>query len=613
MFAATKIQSLKTKSHAIHPAGPPLDNQPPSQPNSISEIIRQKKLDALFQPILNLKSGEFYGYEGLIRGPIDSNLHSPINLFDAAARENLSLQLEMLCRQIMLEQFVQLDLPGMLFLNVSPDALLHPSFRNGCTLEFIEKAGFSADRVVIEITENQPTFDFSGMRKALLHYRNMGFKIAIDDLGEGFSSLRLWSELRPEFIKIDKHFVHGVDTDPIKLQFLKSIQLIAESCGTHVIAEGIETEAEISLIKEIDITFGQGYLIAHPSTKPPATLPETITTIIRESKKSGGQPPSHAPKGKPITQKLLRNIEPVHPATTNSQILERFTADPKLRAIPVVKDEKPLGLISRYAFIDWFVKPYQRELTGNKPCINTLQEPPLLVDKNMPIEELGHFMAAADERHFNNGFIVTDHGKYLGVATGQDVLRELTRMQIEAARHSNPLTMLPGNVPINAQIEYLLAEHAPFHICYCDLDHFKPYNDTYGYHNGDEMIQLTGRILSWACDPQLDFIGHIGGDDFILLMRSRDVVQRCEKALRTFEQASALLFKPEHLQAGGYATEDRNYEVKFHPLTSLSIGMVAIAPGEYSSHHEVSAAAAAAKQMAKRTHGSSLFIEKRKK
>lgn len=578
---------------------------------TIQEVIQHKNLTPLFQPILNLKTGKFFGYEGLSRGPSNSNLHAPIALFEAAARENLSLELEMLCRKTIIEQFSQLDLPGMLFLNISPDALLHPSFKNGCTLEFIKEIGFTADRVVIEITENQPTYDFTGMRNALLHYRKMGFKIAIDDLGEGFSSLRLWSELRPDFIKIDKHFVHGADKDPIKKQFLKSIQLIAESCGTHVIAEGIETIPEISLLKDLDITYGQGFIISHPSPNPQPRAPEQIESLIQENSKYTGEPRPGS-NCHSNTLKLMRNIEPVDPLTTNSQIFERFTSDPGLRAIPVVKDNKPLGLISRYNFIDWFVKPYQRELIGNKPCANTLQDPPLLVDKHMPIEELGHFMADADERHFNNGFIITDHGKYLGVATGQDVLRELTRMQIEAARHANPLTLLPGNAPINGHIEYLLQEKQPFHICYGDLDHFKPYNDTYGYQKGDEMIQLTGRILNWACDPQLDFIGHIGGDDFILLIRSKDVLTRCEKALHTFEQASSLLLKPEHLQAGGYFSEDRNFNLLFHPLPSLSIGIVAIPPGEFTSHHEVSAAATAAKKMAKRTRGNSLFLEKRK-
>ncbi|MFA5826181.1 MAG: EAL domain-containing protein, partial [Gallionellaceae bacterium] len=198
------------------------DSQAPEL-TPLHEILQQRKLTALFQPLLDLNSGEFLGYEGLIRGPADSPLHSPAKLFSAALQQDLSLELEMLCRQIVLESFARLGLPGSLFLNVSPETLMHPSFKNGQTLEFMAQLGISPERVIIEITENQPTFDFVAMRSALLHYRAMGFKIAIDDLGEGFSSLRLWSELRPEFIKIDMHFVQGVDNDPVKLQFLKSI------------------------------------------------------------------------------------------------------------------------------------------------------------------------------------------------------------------------------------------------------------------------------------------------------------------------------------------------------------------------------------------------------
>lgn len=577
----------------------------------LHEIIQQRKLTALFQPILNLKTGEFYGYEGLIRGPSDSALHSPINLFGAATQQNLSLEVEMLSRQIVLETFVKLNLPGSLFLNVSPETLLHPSFKNGCTLDFIKKLGLAPERVVIEITENQPTYDFAGMRTALLHYRAMGFQIAIDDLGEGFSSLRLWSELRPEFIKIDMHFVQGVDTDPIKLQFLKSIQLIAESCGTHVIAEGIETATELSTIGELGILLGQGYFISRPAPTPPL-LAATETCSIINARKVSAHPKTVFPsQRKVIAQKLLRHIEPVHPDTANEHVLDVFSANPALRVIPVVQQGIPVGIISRSNFIDHFVKPFQRELLGKKPCSLSMQKEPLLVEKNMPIEELGSFIADADERHFNNGFIITDQGRYLGVASGQDLLRELTRMQIEAARYANPLTMLPGNVAINEHIEQLLQAGTPFYACYCDLDNFKSYNDVYSYRHGDEMIQLAGRILSSACDPKLDFIGHIGGDDFILLMQSRDCRARCEQALRSFGQAASLLFKPEHLTAGGYTSEDRLNQVAFHPLVSLSIGASHITGDQYFSHYEVSAAATAAKKMAKRTVGNSLFIEQR--
>lgn len=598
----------------VIPALPPILQSTDLQWGSMTplhEILQQRKLSALFQPIMNMENGEFLGFEGLIRGPADSPLHSPINLFSAAKQQNLSLEVEMLCRRIVLESFVRLNLPGRLFLNVSPETLLHPSFKDGQTLACMAQVGLSPERVVIEITENQPTHDFSAMCNALLHYRAMGFQIAIDDLGAGFSSLRLWSELRPEFIKIDMHFVQGVDTDPIKLQFLKSIQQIAESCGTHVIAEGIETPAELDVIKNIGIAFGQGYHIARPNSTPPLLAPTEICSAINSANYSSAAHASFTSQNKATAYKLLKHVEPAHPKTENEIIFQRFTENTKLRAIPVVENGIPVGLINRYNFIARFAQPYQRELLNKKPCFAVSDEKPLLVERNMPIEDLSHFLADADERYFNEGFIITEQGRYLGVASGQDLLRELTQLQIEAARYANPLTLLPGNVPINEQIEQLLHAGKPFVACYCDLDNFKPYNDAYSYRKGDEMIQLTGRILSWACDPKLDFIGHIGGDDFILLMQSRDWQARCEQALRSFEQAAELLFNPQHLAAKGYESEDRNNQTRFHPLVSLSIGACRISSEQYFSHHEVSAAATAAKKMAKRTSGNSLFIEPR--
>ena len=235
---------------------------------TLKKILDQRNLTVLFQPVMQLSNGKFFGYEGLIRGPANNPLHSPVNLFCAARNQGLSLEIEMLCRQIVLESFVAQNLPGQLFLNVSPETLKHPSFKNGQTLAYLDNFGMAPERVIIEITENQPTFDYSGIRNALLHYRSMGFQIAIDDLGEGFSSLRLWSELRPEFVKVDMHFVQDANTDPLKQQLLRSIQSIALSTGTRVIAEGIETEAEFKIIRDIGMKFGQGYFIARPDPTP---------------------------------------------------------------------------------------------------------------------------------------------------------------------------------------------------------------------------------------------------------------------------------------------------------------------------------------------------------
>ncbi|MDD5058448.1 MAG: EAL domain-containing protein [Sideroxydans sp.] len=135
---------------------------------ALEHIIARRKLSALFQPIIDLNSGEFLGCEGLIRGPADSTLHLPAHLFGAAEQEDLSLEVEMLSRQIVLEAFAKQKLPGKLFLNVSPETLTHPSFKNGQTLAFLNKLGIDPQRVIIEITENQATFDFEAMRGALL-------------------------------------------------------------------------------------------------------------------------------------------------------------------------------------------------------------------------------------------------------------------------------------------------------------------------------------------------------------------------------------------------------------------------------------------------------------
>ncbi len=604
---------LANIKHASTPSNAPVNVVvvPALATTQLEEVIAERKLSALFQPIITMKNGEFLGFEGLIRGPADSPLHSPLNLFGAAEQHGLSLEVEMLARQIVLESFARQKLPGNLFLNISPETLNHPSFRNGQTLEFMRELKIDPAQVVIEITENQPTYDFEGMRSALLHYRAMGFKIAIDDLGAGFSSLRLWSELRPDFIKIDMHFIQGVDQDPIKLQFLKSIQQIAESCGTRVIAEGIETSGELRVVKDIGIELGQGYFIARPSYTPPLLASSETGSIIGSSNISVFPTEGMNRRTHMTAQKLLSYVEPEQPESPNDQILERFTGNPSLRIIPVVKNGIPKGLINRYQFLDRFAKPFQRELMGRKPCSNFMQTEPLLVEKTMPIEELSHFMAEADSRHFADGFIITDNGRYIGVASGQDLLRELTQMQLEAARYANPLTLLPGNVPINEHIERLLQANTSFIACYCDLDNFKPFNDCYSYRKGDEMIQLTGRLLGWACDHKQDFIGHIGGDDFILLMQSRDWKTRCEQVLRSFEQAASLLFKEEHLASGGYLSESRDGCVQFHPVTTLSIGAILVSPNQFMSHHEVSAAMSTAKKMAKKMPGNSLFVEQR--
>ncbi|MBI3221742.1 MAG: GGDEF domain-containing protein [Nitrosomonadales bacterium] len=308
---------------------------------------------------------------------------------------------------------------------------------------------------------------------------------------------------------------------------------------------------------------------------------------------------------------ILYHVDAVQPETKIEEIFAIFSAHENWRAIPVAQNGRPIGLINRYAFLDSLAQPSRRELLCNEPCAEVMNASPLLVEKSMPIHELSGFLSESDLRHFAGAFIITEQGRYIGLGTGQALLREITKAQVEAMRHANPLTGLPGNTPINAQIEHLLQSGISFAVCYADLDNFKPFNNAYGYSRGNELIQFTAKLLTNLFDPIQDFIGHAGGDDFILVLRSKDWEQRCHRALSAFAHTSSALFEKDHHSIGSYQSSDRQGRLIRHLFPTLSVGATRISPESFSSHHEIVEAAETAKKMAKKKPGNSLFIERR--
>ena len=228
------------------------------QRQALISILNRGAVTSLFQPIVSTLEERIVGFEALSRGPSDSPLHSPLTLFAAARHHGILTELEMLCRDRAVSRFCNLNLPGKLFLNVSPESLLEHQHYPGRTLEILQRNGLKPDQVVIELTEQAPIEDLSLLRSALHHYRDMGFSIALDDLGAGYSSLRLWSELQPEFVKIDRHFIDGIHRDPVKREFVASILHMAKASRACVIAEGIEQPEDLAVLEDIGIDWVQG-------------------------------------------------------------------------------------------------------------------------------------------------------------------------------------------------------------------------------------------------------------------------------------------------------------------------------------------------------------------
>jgi EAL domain-containing protein (putative c-di-GMP-specific phosphodiesterase class I) len=232
-------------------------------------ILLEQQIRCVYEPIVQLSDGLVIGYEGLARGPDDSDLHSPIALFASAETCGLDYELDCLCRQLALRGARDLA-PGMkLFINCLPASVHDPLFRPEEIREQLERIGLSPRDLVLEISERQSIVSYGIFREAIARFAGFGFGIAVDDMGAGYSSLATALELRPHFLKIDRSLITGIEGDPPRQDMIRAIQVLAERTGAKVVAEGVESQLELEALLDIGIACGQGFLFG-PGAPTPA-------------------------------------------------------------------------------------------------------------------------------------------------------------------------------------------------------------------------------------------------------------------------------------------------------------------------------------------------------
>lgn len=579
---------------------------------SLAGILRERLLRPRFQPVVDLSHSRIYGHESLIRGPADTPLHFPDALFAEARRQGLHPQLELASFRAGARGFEQNDAAGKLFLNLSGSALLHYWTLWGHEMpgRLLKDCALEPASIVVELTEQDPLSD----RMAELHHafaclREAGMRIALDDYGVGNSNLQLWAETQPELVKIDRYFFDGIGHDERKQNMVRAILKVAQHLGTSVIAEGIETAEDLAVVRELDIRYAQGWFLGMPDE----TLLTELTPPLRESLRSRTSAPvsQRAAGGTAVS---LRVEAPAALLTkhTNDDVHRLFIEHKNLHAVAVVDaDNRPVGIINRRDFSEHYAQRYTRELFGRDACSTFMNAEPVLVDVNVSIDQLSHVLISEDQRYLMDGLIITREGRYDGLATGETLVRSVTEMRIEAARYANPLTSLPGNIPISRHIATLLEDAADFTICYGDLNNFKPFNDVYGYWRGDDMIMLTADVIKRHCDPQRDFVGHVGGDDFVVLLRSPDWMARIERIIAEFNEGAMALYDEQGRRNGGIEAEDRYGVPRFFPFVTLGVGALTVTPSlcERIRPEDIASAAAHVKHKVK--HGNLSLVAER--
>ncbi len=195
----------------------------------------------------------------------------------------------------------------------------------------------------------------------------------------------------------------------------------------------------------------------------------------------------------------------------------------------------------------------------------------------------------------------------------------LTRVELAESRivrvfDNNPLSRLPGNTSIIKAIQKTLDSPDRFGVCYVDIDNFKPYNDRYGFSQGDEVILMVARLIVNVIDETAredSFVGHVGGDDFVFIVRAEKIDPVCERILANFDLVRKMFISAEDLIAGEFVGKDRQDRETRYGLLSLSIAAVVTGKGKYRHYGEVSMTATQLKHYVKKKDGSNFMIDRR--
>ena len=232
-------------------------------------MLRESRFETHFQPIVAVNSPrDIFGYEGLLRGRNGDQMVAPAPLFEVASGLQLRRELDTHALQTALQRAAAASLKARIFLNCLPSTLEDAQDVLDKTLAAVDGAQIERSKVVLEVVECECADDLDALQNTLELLRDAGLKIALDDLGAGYASLHLLQRLRPDFVKLDRDLVSGVDCDPFKALILQKLLETAQGLGIATVAEGVETREEWMWLRGHGAEYAQGFYFARPALMP---------------------------------------------------------------------------------------------------------------------------------------------------------------------------------------------------------------------------------------------------------------------------------------------------------------------------------------------------------
>lgn len=581
-----------------------LDYNKLSLMNEFRYLVNQPRLKSVYQPIVDLNRGEVLGWEALARGPQDSYFASPQIMFEFAEEVGCLFSLERACRLAAISGLNGLGPGQKLFLNIHPQTVGDPSFRSGETKRLLAHYGLKPQNVVFEITERHTIRDFTNFHRTLDHYRSQGYLVAIDDAGTGYSGLFRMASIRPDFIKVDMSLVHGIESNPVQRALMETLVAFADRIGCAIVAEGIEMPTELSSLLSMGVHYGQGFLLARPAEDKP--MPDSsLVYRARPTKRD------RELKCSLSIDQLVDHAPSVSPDAKVKEVKALLDSSP-ISGVVVLEGDRPVGLVMSHNLDRQLGTYYGIALYYDRSVSRVMDSAPLVAEADTAVELVASKSMSRERFKVYDHIVVTREGRFIGLVSVQKMLDALARVQVEMAKGANPLTGLPGGVTLEQEIEQRCGRGQEASFIYVDLDHFKVFNDTYGFDQGDQMITLLARILVWATrryGGHDSLVGHVGGDDFVVITSSGQADRLCLAVVRCFKRLVSALYSQEDRQRGYVVAKGRDGKMGRHPLVSVSLGIVDCQG--YCDLNEIGKRAADVKRYAKSKPGNVYVRDRR--
>jgi EAL domain-containing protein (putative c-di-GMP-specific phosphodiesterase class I)/GGDEF domain-containing protein len=575
----------------------------------IRAIIDGRRIQTVFQPIVSARDGNVFGYEALTRITDEYAGMSPDTLFSSAQKHDLLRDLERVTRKEAIERACELlgerRNNVKLFLNVSPIIILDSRFMTGFTKKLIEYFKIKEQNIVFEITERNAIDNIQLFKTTINHYKSQGFKIAIDDVGAGYSGLNLISEIAPHYVKIDMKLIRNIHTDILKRGIIKGIVEFSNISNILLIAEGIESHEELETIINLGVQYGQGYFIQKPGSGihdlDPTVLSMLSDINIRKNRCYG----------RGISDIYIKNIcthtYTAAPREKITDVYERYARDPDFDGLCILNGNVPVGVITREKLHRTMGGRFGFSLHGQKHLADIMDTDFLVVDERKSIDVVSGMAMARGGDKLYDFVVVTSDRRYIGIVTVKTLLLKTTEIEVSVARHQNPLSGLPGNILIEQELVKCLSALQKFSVAYIDLDNFKAYNDIYGFESGDCVLKLFAEKLKGLISESC-FIGHIGGDDFIAIVHEHVTEKYFSGVLESFASEVLYFYNQEDVKNGYITATGRDNLPSRFSLLSATCVIVDNAHCSYENTTELGEQLARRKKEAKIRKGGKLDV-----